>query len=139
MISSSSAAQDREAAEKGGKRAGSKAVARAAGTAAAHGLATPFGDTGSVGLAGLTLGGGIGWLVRKHGLTIDSLVSVELVTADGQAVVWASRVLRRPLPERVTGIDLMDALKQSLGHKRSSKAAKTAKRSKAHGRKRKAA
>ncbi|MFL5724828.1 MAG: FAD-binding oxidoreductase [Chloroflexota bacterium] len=54
--------------------------------AAAHGLTTPFGDTGSVGIAGLTLGGGIGWLVRKHGLTIDSLVSVELVTADGRLV-----------------------------------------------------
>jgi FAD/FMN-containing dehydrogenase len=58
--------------------------------AAAHGLATPFGDVGSVGIAGLTLGGGIGWLVRKHGLTIDSLVSVEIVTADG-AVLTASR------------------------------------------------
>jgi len=58
--------------------------------AAAHGLATPFGDTGSVGLAGLTLGGGIGWLVRKHGLTIDSLVSVEVVTADGR-IVTASK------------------------------------------------
>jgi FAD/FMN-containing dehydrogenase len=54
--------------------------------AAEHGLATPFGDTGSVGLGGLTLGGGIGWLVRKHGLTIDSLVAVELVTADGRIV-----------------------------------------------------
>ncbi|HEX5013469.1 MAG TPA: FAD-binding oxidoreductase [Candidatus Limnocylindrales bacterium] len=54
--------------------------------AAAHGLATPFGDTGSVGIAGLTLGGGIGWLARKHGLTIDSLVAVELVTADGRIV-----------------------------------------------------
>ncbi len=52
--------------------------------AAAHGLATPFGDTGTVGIAGLTLGGGIGWLVRKRGLTIDHLVAVDLVTADGQ-------------------------------------------------------
>jgi FAD/FMN-containing dehydrogenase len=55
--------------------------------AAAHGLATPFGDTGSVGIAGLTLGGGIGWLVRKYGLAIDSLVSVEIVTADGRIVI----------------------------------------------------
>jgi FAD/FMN-containing dehydrogenase len=54
--------------------------------AAAHGLATPFGDTGSVGIGGLTLGGGIGWLVRKYGMTIDALVSVELVTADGQLI-----------------------------------------------------
>jgi FAD/FMN-containing dehydrogenase len=46
-------------------------------------LAAPLGDTGSVGIAGLTLGGGIGWLVRKHGLTIDSLTAVEIVTADG--------------------------------------------------------
>lgn len=52
--------------------------------AAAHGLATPFGDTGSVGIAGLTLGGGIGWLVRKHGLAIDALRAVEIVTADGR-------------------------------------------------------
>ncbi len=52
--------------------------------AAAHGLATPFGDTGSVGIAGLTLGGGIGWLVRKYGMTIDALQAVEIVTADGR-------------------------------------------------------
>jgi FAD/FMN-containing dehydrogenase len=50
----------------------------------AHGLVTGFGDTGSVGIGGLTLGGGVGYLVRKHGLTIDNLLGVELVTADGR-------------------------------------------------------
>jgi hypothetical protein len=54
--------------------------------AAEHGLATGFGDTGSVGLGGITLGGGIGYLVRKHGLTIDSLLAADLVTADGEVV-----------------------------------------------------
>src|SRR5574338_336832 len=52
--------------------------------AAAHGLATGFGDTGSVGIGGITLGGGIGYLVRKYGLTIDDLLAAEVVTADGQ-------------------------------------------------------
>jgi FAD/FMN-containing dehydrogenase len=42
--------------------------------AGAHGLATGFGDTGSVGIGGITLGGGIGYLVRKHGLTIDNVL-----------------------------------------------------------------
>jgi FAD/FMN-containing dehydrogenase len=51
-----------------------------------HGLATGFGDTGSVGLGGITLGGGAGFLVRKHGLTIDDLLAAELVTADGELV-----------------------------------------------------
>jgi FAD/FMN-containing dehydrogenase len=51
---------------------------------AEHGLAVPFGDTGNVGIAGLTLGGGIGYLARKHGLAIDHLVSAELVTGDGE-------------------------------------------------------
>jgi FAD/FMN-containing dehydrogenase len=49
-----------------------------------HGLAVGFGDTGSVGIGGITLGGGVGYLVRKHGLTIDSLLAAEIVTADGQ-------------------------------------------------------
>jgi FAD/FMN-containing dehydrogenase len=48
-----------------------------------HGLATGFGDTGSVGIGGITLGGGVGFLVRKHGLTIDDLLAAEIVTADG--------------------------------------------------------
>ena len=52
--------------------------------AAEHGLATGFGDTDSVGLGGLTTGGGVGYLVRKHGLTIDNLLAAEVVTADGQ-------------------------------------------------------
>ncbi len=51
---------------------------------AAHGLTTGFGDTGTVGLGGITLGGGVGYLVRKHGLTIDNLLAAEVVTADGQ-------------------------------------------------------
>ena len=50
----------------------------------AHGLATGFGDTGSVGIGGLTLGGGAGYLVRKHGLTIDDVLGAEIVTADGR-------------------------------------------------------
>jgi FAD/FMN-containing dehydrogenase len=50
----------------------------------AHGLATGFGDTGSVGIGGITLGGGVGFLVRKHGLTIDNVLAAEIVTADGE-------------------------------------------------------
>jgi FAD/FMN-containing dehydrogenase len=55
-------------------------------TAAAgeHGLVTGFGDTASVGIGGITLGGGVGFLVRKYGLTIDDLLAAEVVTADGE-------------------------------------------------------
>lgn len=51
---------------------------------AEHGLAVGFGDTGSVGIGGLTTGGGVGYLVRKHGLTIDDLLAAEVVLADGR-------------------------------------------------------
>ncbi|HJU97267.1 MAG TPA: FAD-binding protein, partial [Jiangellaceae bacterium] len=50
----------------------------------AHGLATGFGDTGTVGIGGITLGGGVGFLARKHGLTIDNLLAADIVTADGK-------------------------------------------------------
>ena len=53
---------------------------------AKHGLVIGFGDTGSVGIAGITLGGGVGYLVRKFGLTIDNVEAVELVTADGELI-----------------------------------------------------
>lgn len=49
-----------------------------------HHLGITSGDTASVGVGGLTLGGGIGWMVRRHGLAIDQLVSAQIVTADGR-------------------------------------------------------
>jgi FAD/FMN-containing dehydrogenase len=52
-----------------------------------HGLIVGFGDSGTVGIGGLTLGGGIGYMVRKHGLTIDSLLAAEVVTAAGEIVI----------------------------------------------------
>ena len=63
----------------GGLTAGAYSVA-----AAEHGLATGFGDTGSVGLGGIITGGGVGYLSRQHGMTIDNLLAAEVVTADGQ-------------------------------------------------------
>src|SRR5215213_11766019 len=56
----------------------------AAAALADDGIAISSGDTTTVGVGGLTLGGGIGWLVRKYGLTIDHLQAAEIVTADGR-------------------------------------------------------
>jgi FAD/FMN-containing dehydrogenase len=52
----------------------------------AHGLATGLGDAGTVGVGGITLGGGVGFLVRKNGLTIDDLLAADVVNADGELV-----------------------------------------------------
>ena len=68
-------------------RIGAGATWGAAAVALAeHGLAISSGDTRSVGVGGLTQAGGIGWMVRKHGLTVDSLLAAEVVTAAGEVV-----------------------------------------------------
>ena len=54
--------------------------------AQAFGLATPLGINSTTGVAGLTLGGGFGWFSRKHGMTVDNLLAVDVITADGRFV-----------------------------------------------------
>ena len=81
----------------GADRLGRPGLTAAEYTAAAaeHGLAIGFGDTGSVGLGGITLGGGVGYLARKFGLTIDDLLAAEIVTADGRAAARRRRARSR--------------------------------------------
>jgi FAD/FMN-containing dehydrogenase len=105
--------------------------------AAEQGLAIGFGDTGSVGIGGITLGGGVGYLVRTHGLTIDNLLAAEIVTADGRILAvdasnepdlfWAIRggggnfgVATRfryglhPLPQAVGGVLVLPASERTI-------------------------
>lgn len=102
-----------------------------------HKMIVGFGDAASVGIGGLTLGGGIGYLVRKHGLTIDSVLAIEVVTAAGEILIadeanhadlfWALRggggnfgVVTRfkyrlnPLPEFVGGPLILPATAEVL-------------------------
>ena len=73
--------ETRTAWAESGVTAGTYSVA-----AAEHGLATGFGDSPSVGIGGSTLGGGVGFLVRKYGLTIDALLAADVVTAEGEVL-----------------------------------------------------
>jgi len=67
------------------------------------GKVVPFGDSPSVGISGITLGGGLGWLSRKIGLTIDSLIGAQVVTADGTVLDLEGVVGNDPMPHEVPG------------------------------------
>ena len=77
---------DIDAAARVGHAQGGVLAGAYTAAAGAHGLATGFGDTGSVGVGGITLGGGIGYLSRRDGLTTDNLLGAEVVLADGSVV-----------------------------------------------------
>ena len=79
-------AERRTARAEGGARWGELDAA-----AAAYGLATTGGAVSTTGIAGLTLGGGVGWLARKHGLTCDNLRAIAIVTADGRLLTANER------------------------------------------------
>ena len=90
------ARDDRPLADEGRRRSTREAKTIRAGggvlwgelndAAAEHGLATTGGAISTTGIAGLTLGGGLGWLMAKYGLAADNLLAVELVTADAEIV-----------------------------------------------------
>ena len=82
---------------------------------AQHDLAIGFGDTGSVGIGGITLGGGVGYLVRKHGLTVDNLIAAEVVTAEGE--VTSGSLLGNPRRRRqLRGGDALPVPASRRGH-----------------------
>ena len=75
-----------DAAARRGRAGGGALLGELIAAAQEHGLATTVGAVGHTGVGGLTLGGGMGWLTRKHGLSIDNVVAVEIVTADAKVL-----------------------------------------------------
>ena len=80
-----------------GPRPAGRHLRRPRRPAHAYGLALSTGDTSSVGMGGLTTGGGIGWMARKYGLAIDNLLSAQVVTADGEIVTASADEQPGPL------------------------------------------